>query len=348
LIDQTPFHTSCSWLLGDHLGSTSMVADASGVMVSEVRYSAFGETRYQNGTLTTDYLYTGQRQEAEIGLYYYVARWYDPAIGRFIQADSIVPDPASAVGFDRYAYVNNNPLNSVDPTGHGGKGEDPLDVDHGDDNSSQWVNRIVFNIGTAIGGAFNDIGQQMAKTSEITIPVVIPKNFSNISEAGTIVRYTISPTQIRSVGRGLGDISTGPVVLIGWGVNLLPSALENLSEGAHLDEWIADAQIDSAGFWISEGAGWISGLLFLETANPLPILSSKITTDVVIGIGYDYLVDKYGIRDLFTEMNGYLLNPAIDTYHIPEPVPVPSPQFPQITPHPSNGGIGNHIYPLLN
>jgi len=118
LIEQTSFLSSRNWLLGDHLGSTSMVTDASGVMVSEVRYSAFGETRYQNGTLTTDYLYTGQRQEMEIGLYYYVARWYDPAIGRFIQADSIVPNPGSAVGFDRYAYSWNNPLNFVDPSGH--------------------------------------------------------------------------------------------------------------------------------------------------------------------------------------------------------------------------------------
>ncbi len=52
--------------------------------------------------MTTDYLYTGQREESEVGLYYYVARWYDPAIGRFIQADSVVPNPGSAVGFDRY------------------------------------------------------------------------------------------------------------------------------------------------------------------------------------------------------------------------------------------------------
>jgi len=118
VIEKTIFRSSCNWLLGDHLGSTSMVTDASGGMVSEVRYSAFGETRYQNGTLTTDYLYTGQREEAEIGLYYYVARWYDPAIGRFVQADSVVPDPGSALGFDRYAYVNNNPLKYVDPSGH--------------------------------------------------------------------------------------------------------------------------------------------------------------------------------------------------------------------------------------
>jgi RHS repeat-associated protein len=107
-----------NWLIGDHLGSTSMTADADGVVVSEVKYSAFGEIRYQDGVTPTDYLYTGQRQEAELGLYYYVARWYDPAIGRFIQADTIIPDPGSAKGYDRFGYVANNPLRYTDPTGH--------------------------------------------------------------------------------------------------------------------------------------------------------------------------------------------------------------------------------------
>ncbi len=107
-----------NWLLSDHLGSTSMTTDASGNVVSEVRYSAFGEMRYQNGTTPTDYLYTGQRQEAELGLYYYVARWYDPAIGRFIQADSIIPNAGKAKAFDRYAYTLNNPVQYSDPSGH--------------------------------------------------------------------------------------------------------------------------------------------------------------------------------------------------------------------------------------
>jgi RHS repeat-associated protein len=107
-----------NWLIGDPLSSTSMTADADGVVLSEVKYSAFGEIRDQSGATSTDYLYTGQRQEAELGLYYYVARWYDPAIGRFIQADTIIPDPASAKAYDRFAYVMNNPLRYTDPTGH--------------------------------------------------------------------------------------------------------------------------------------------------------------------------------------------------------------------------------------
>ncbi|MCE7980175.1 MAG: hypothetical protein DYG89_03215 [Caldilinea sp. CFX5] len=63
-------------------------------------------------------LLTGQREEAGLGLYYYGARWYDPALGRFIQPDTIVPNPGDVQSFDRYAYVNNNPLKYSDPSGH--------------------------------------------------------------------------------------------------------------------------------------------------------------------------------------------------------------------------------------
>jgi hypothetical protein len=49
---------------------------------------------------------------------YYNTRWYDPALGRFAQADSIVPDPYNSQDYDRYTYVRNNPLRYTDPSGH--------------------------------------------------------------------------------------------------------------------------------------------------------------------------------------------------------------------------------------
>ena len=49
---------------------------------------------------------------------FYNARWYDPALGRFVQADTIVP--GGVQGLDRYAYVNNSPMNYADPSGHYG------------------------------------------------------------------------------------------------------------------------------------------------------------------------------------------------------------------------------------
>ena len=105
-----------SYLLADHLGSTSLTTNTSGAIVSELRYKAWGETRYSSGTTPTSYKYTGQREEAGIGLYFYNARWYDPLIGRFTSADTITPNGIQ--GLDRYAYVNNSPMNYTDPSGH--------------------------------------------------------------------------------------------------------------------------------------------------------------------------------------------------------------------------------------
>ncbi|MEZ4864110.1 MAG: RHS repeat-associated core domain-containing protein [Caldilineaceae bacterium] len=113
--------TTVNWLLGDHLGSTAYTINGT-TETGEVRYYAWGKDRAQgapaSGTTPTTYKFTGQREEASLGLYYYGARWYDPGLGRFIQPDTVVPNPGDTQSFDRYAYVNNNPLKYVDPTGH--------------------------------------------------------------------------------------------------------------------------------------------------------------------------------------------------------------------------------------
>jgi RHS repeat-associated protein len=62
--------------------------------------------------------YTGQRWEAGIGLYDYNARYYDPVLGRFVQADTVVPSMAHSQDFNRYSYVSNNSLRFIDPSGH--------------------------------------------------------------------------------------------------------------------------------------------------------------------------------------------------------------------------------------
>ncbi|MBV6397625.1 MAG: hypothetical protein HFACDABA_03239 [Anaerolineales bacterium] len=79
----------------------------------------FGETRYFIGDLKTDYTFTGQREEASLGLYFFVARWLDPSLGRFTSPDTIVPTSTQGTqAWDRYAFVNNNPVRYTDPTGH--------------------------------------------------------------------------------------------------------------------------------------------------------------------------------------------------------------------------------------
>ncbi|MCP5022360.1 MAG: RHS repeat-associated core domain-containing protein, partial [bacterium] len=93
---------------GDHLGSTSLTTDSSGGIISEARYSPYGQIRWNNGTNITDFGFTSQRREG-FGLYDYNARYYSPTLGRFISPDTIVPDPSSSGGFNRYRYTRNNP-----------------------------------------------------------------------------------------------------------------------------------------------------------------------------------------------------------------------------------------------
>ncbi|MBN2007509.1 MAG: RHS repeat-associated core domain-containing protein [Anaerolineae bacterium] len=105
-----------TYLHGDHLGSASLATDASGAKVSEMRYTPFGEVRF--GDVPTDRRFTGQREEAGIGLYDYGARFYSSGLGRFISADVIIPGAGNSQAFNRYSYVLNNPLKFSDPSGH--------------------------------------------------------------------------------------------------------------------------------------------------------------------------------------------------------------------------------------
>jgi RHS repeat-associated protein len=89
-------------------------------MLSETRYKAWGELRYSTGTTTTPYTYTGQYSNtADFGWMYYKARWFDPSLDRFSQADTIVLGAGDPRAWDRYAYVKNSPVVYNDPSGHG-------------------------------------------------------------------------------------------------------------------------------------------------------------------------------------------------------------------------------------
>ncbi len=103
----------------DHLGSSSVITNASGTKVEEVHYYPFGETRTDTGSYKVSHKFTSQELDIETGLYYYNARYYNPVLGRFISADTIVPDPTNPQALNRYSYVLNNPIKYTDPSGHG-------------------------------------------------------------------------------------------------------------------------------------------------------------------------------------------------------------------------------------
>src|SRR6056297_285643 len=126
------------------LRSSAFVTDGSGVAIQhleidrrEIRepplkpeqgreqYMVFGEVfvDQRRTGFGTPYKFNGKELDCESGYYYYGARYYDPKFGRFLGVDPLADAPLN-VGTSPYAYVWNNPLKFIDPTGMHGESVD--------------------------------------------------------------------------------------------------------------------------------------------------------------------------------------------------------------------------------
>lgn len=102
----------------DGLGSIIAITDSSGNVVQRYEYNSFGEITYQQDpNFVQPYTYTGREYDQESGLYYYRARYYDAKIGRFLQQDPLWGYLTNPQSLNRYPYVDNSPLNWIDPWG---------------------------------------------------------------------------------------------------------------------------------------------------------------------------------------------------------------------------------------
>jgi RHS repeat-associated protein len=99
----------------DNLGSTIALSDYDGSVTDHFRYSAYGQLISRKGNTQTPFQYMGIMgvQTDPNGLLYMRARYYNPFLGRFINAD-----PSQfAGGMNWYAYAGGSPLSMVDPSG---------------------------------------------------------------------------------------------------------------------------------------------------------------------------------------------------------------------------------------
>ncbi len=102
----------------DHLQSSNIVTDKNGTKVEDIYYYPYGEIRTDTGTLSVRHKFTGHEYDAETGLIYMGARYYDPKLARFISADTIVPMPFYPQTLNRYSYAINNPIVLRELDGH--------------------------------------------------------------------------------------------------------------------------------------------------------------------------------------------------------------------------------------
>ncbi|MGB8062751.1 MAG: RHS repeat-associated core domain-containing protein [Candidatus Sulfotelmatobacter sp.] len=105
--------TTSYYQADEALGSVTSLSNSAGALASTYTYDSFGNLTASTGTLTNPFRYTGREFDSETGLYFYRARYFDPAVGRFISEDPI----RFGGGVDFYPYVDNSPVNAVDPLG---------------------------------------------------------------------------------------------------------------------------------------------------------------------------------------------------------------------------------------
>ena len=97
----------------DSLQSVVGLTGHEGRTIQTTQYGPFGKEVDGAGASCSVLKYTGRERDAETGLYYYRARYYDPELGRFLTEDPL----GFQAGVNFYAYVNNNPINANDPFG---------------------------------------------------------------------------------------------------------------------------------------------------------------------------------------------------------------------------------------
>ncbi|MFQ5616554.1 MAG: RHS repeat-associated core domain-containing protein, partial [Anaerolineales bacterium] len=230
----------------------------------------FGETRYtcsqpQAGhphRLPPEHAFcsaTGQREEAGLGLYFYNARWYDPALARFIQADSIVPGQFNPLAYDRYQYVFSNPLKYIDPSGHISCSNEHVAEGDCSDLSTKEILETIYNV------VFND---DAGWTEEYISAVYHGVRLVGQAFLRTFDRYETADQAFRDVF-GLNDSDT---FIFEWDENCWGCRADPV--GCDAGTTTGDACISAFGY--TNGENWIEFASMAAIELPLRIINNVI------------------------------------------------------------------------
>ncbi|VAW41264.1 hypothetical protein MNBD_CHLOROFLEXI01-25, partial [hydrothermal vent metagenome] len=347
--DPTSDNNGIFYLFTDHLGSTVVLTkDSDGYILADslTRYMPFGEYRGTAPSQTmTDKGYTGQKENMEIGLIYYNARFYVPGIGRFASADTIVPNPASPQSFNRYSYVRNNPLKYTDPTGYC--------AETGDDTCWTMYDRIVqicpeCRTGAATPGTtldqygydyqkyiFNRVSNGW-RPSPATYPSLDYDRLASAAGNLELGLDTYSQFAIQLGGKGKGI--PGP---IGLSLVLIEAGMENRDESLTrigyemLTAGLIDAGVDAgagiAAIKVGGAATAASGPVGGAIAGGVTFLGIELGYDQFISSHVDNAVDSFymGIQRQWQALqvsspNRYATPNPFSPATVPMAVPTPS------------------------
>jgi RHS repeat-associated protein len=226
------------FLLRNQVNSTTVVTDASGTEVSRFNYLPFGEVvqDHSSGGSAATRKYTGQERDEETGLDYFNARYYDPAIGRFISADTVIPDVLNGNAFNRFTYALNNPIRNIDPTGR-------YDTESGNGDSvgpeGGWGDAGVGRPGDRMGG-WCDTGASLPEARLGRRESSFWGSYWDRFNKCVVPNYVMPPHLVGKKTAPLPDVLPGPLnpapwasilgFFSGWAYGVGPYAGYSLSE----------------------------------------------------------------------------------------------------------------------
>jgi len=259
----------------DALGSTSELTTMARIIQAGYQYDPWGNTLASFGGPGTSVQFTGQFSDVETGLYYYGARYYDGATGRFITQDAYTGQENTPITLNRYVYANANPLSNTDPTGE--------------------FAQILFGaaVGTVVGGVLGGVGAYLNGGNWQAIAYGAAIGGVSGLVGGAIAGLTGNP----ALGMAAGSAFSGFVTTTGTGLANNKSLESSLLNGAE------QATVQGAAALIASPLMGIGGVVGGALTG---LASSDIAqvTNVALGEQKDVDLKALGISGLTGGLGG--------------------------------------------